>query len=141
MSSDKPKVPDSLIKLPKALAVCEFLANPDNRLISHSEMCNVLHMDKRTLDKYLARADVKDYIRALVQHYTDIEMSGVWKSLVKTAKKGNVNAMKLFFEMKREYVPPNQVTQLEMKNATANINIVTNIPRPRDKAKEGEDSD
>lgn len=123
-------VPPATLKSNHIL-LCEMLADPEYRLMTKTAMAEKLDVSRQTLYKYLDRQDVRTYTTELVEYFTDGELGNVWKSLVNTCKKGNVNAIRLYFEMKRMYTPPNQVTELMMKDASATINVVTNIPRPQ----------
>lgn len=135
--SARPVPPDTMRT--NHILLCEMLADPEYRLMTKTAMAEKLGISRQSLYKYLDRRDVRDYTRQLVEYFTDGELSNVWKSLVNTCKKGNVNAIRLYFEMKRMYTPPNQVAELVMKDATATINVVTNIPRPQQGEEDEED--
>jgi hypothetical protein len=51
-----------------------------------------------------------DYLNSQIGKYTNAELYEIWKSLMMQCKRGNVNAIKLFFEMK-ELVPAVKVKQ------------------------------
>lgn len=118
------------------IMLCNMLADPEYRLMTKTAMAEKMKISRQTLYKYLERKDVRTYTTELVEYFTDGELGNVWKSLVNTCKKGNVNAIRLYFEMKRMYTPPNQVTELMMKDASATINVISNIPRPQEGADE-----
>jgi hypothetical protein len=45
-----------------------------------------------------------DYLNSQIDKYTDSEIAEVWKALVTKAKRGDISAIKLFFEMKGMYL-------------------------------------
>lgn len=124
----KPTAPSTLSK--KQRELCHMMADPDFRILSKTDMADKLKISRPTLYKYLERKDVQDYIKELVDFYTDGELGNIWKAHIRECKRGNISAIKLFYEMKQMYVPPNQVVDLKMKDANATINIITSIPRP-----------
>lgn len=127
--SARPVPPDTMNT--NHLLLCEMLADPEYRLMTKTAMAEKLNISRQTLYRYLDRHDVRTYTRELVEYFTDGELGNVWKALVNTCKKGNVNAIRLYFEMKHMYTPPNQVTELMMRDANATINVISNIPRPQ----------
>lgn len=40
-----------------------------------------------------------DYINSRLALYTNAELAGVWKALIAQCKRGNIQAIKLYFEM------------------------------------------
>lgn len=124
----KPEPPETLNSTMRKL--CEMMADPEFKMLSKTDMAKELKISRPTLYSYQERLDVRIYVRGLIDYYSDEELGNVWKSLVKACKKGNVNAMRLYFEMKQMYVPPAQVSELHLKDANAQINIISNIPRP-----------
>lgn len=124
----KPVAPSTLSS--RHIKLCELIADPENRMLTRTDMAKRLGVTRPTVYNYLARQDVQNYIKDLVEFYTDGELATVWKALIKQCKRGDTRAIKLFFEMKQLYVPPQQVVDLQMKDANATINIITNIPRP-----------
>ena len=47
--------------------------------------------------------EFKEYIRFLIDRYTETELFNIWKAIIDTAKKGSPQALKLFFELKNLY--------------------------------------
>jgi AcrR family transcriptional regulator len=54
----------------------------------------------RTFYRWLKDKRYIDYINSKLDQYTDSELSEVWKALIMQCKRGNIQAIKLFFEMK-----------------------------------------
>ena len=68
-----------------------------------SKLCEELHIARSTFYAWYEREDFKDYIKVLVNQYTESELVNVWKAVVESAKKGNLQALKLFFDFKNLY--------------------------------------
>ena len=86
----------------KRRKAAEMIVNPDfdNNI---SRMCDELKIARSTFYRWLDDADFNGYVNWLIEHYTNSELAAVWKSLIKQAKDGKVEAIKLFFEMKNMY--------------------------------------
>lgn len=125
----KPSPPPTLSN--KQILLCNMMSDPEQRMLNKTDMATKLGVSRPTLYKYLDRKDVQDYIKELVNFYTDGEIGNIWKAHIRECKRGNIQAIKLFYEMKQMYVPPQQVIDLKTKDATATINIISNIPRPK----------
>lgn len=130
----KPSPPKTMSK--NHIKLCNMLADPEYRMLTKTSLAEKLGISRPTLYKYLERKDVQDYTRKLVDYYTDGELANVWKSLIRQCKRGDTRAIKLYYEMKQLYIPPQQVVDLQMKDAKATINIISNIPRPEEKEEE-----
>jgi hypothetical protein len=51
-----------------------------------------------------------DYINSQLDQYTNGELTEVWRALINQCKRGNVPAIKLFFEMKDMYTEKKEIT-------------------------------
>lgn len=65
-----------------------------------SKMCDEIGIARSTFYRWYDKKEFKDYIKILIDRYTDSELFNVWKAITETAKKGNPQALKLFFELK-----------------------------------------
>lgn len=124
----KPDAPEGLTS--KQIEFANMLVDPEYKLMTKTAMAEKIKVSRSTLYKWIERKDLMDYSQSLLDYYTDGAVGDVWKSLIKTALKGNVKAIQLFFEMKQMYIPPYQVAELASKQSMTNINIISNIPRP-----------
>lgn len=84
------------------LEMAAELANPDNQL-SVSDLCVKQGVSRTTFYKWLKIPTFVDYLNGLIDSFTESELSSVWKALIRRAKKEDVSAIKLFFEMKGKY--------------------------------------
>ncbi len=86
----------------KRRKIAEALANPDftGTITSLIESVGV---PRTTFYRWLDEPEYLEYINSLVDKYTDSELAAVWKSLISECKGGNVQAIKLYFELKGKY--------------------------------------
>lgn len=68
-----------------------------------SKLCEELKISRSTFYRWYDKDEFKDYIKFLINRYTDTELFNIWKSIIETAKKGSPQALKLFFELKSLY--------------------------------------
>lgn len=124
----KPEPPEDM--LPNEIRLCEMLCDPEYALSTRTKIAKELGVSRQTLYDYLSKKRVVDYMSQLIEYYTDLEVPNVWKALVRKAKKEDLQAIRLFFEMKGKYIPPNVRTEIALKDSKATINIISSIPRP-----------
>ena len=86
----------------KRKKVAEMLANPDFTG-TMTELIENVGVPRTTFYRWLEDEQYIEYINSLVERYTDSELAAVWKALVRECRKGNVQAIKLFFELKGKY--------------------------------------
>ena len=100
--------------------MAETLASPDfNGNITN--LCAKIGVARSTFYKWLDDKVFVAYINELIDKFTDSELSSVWKSLIYRAKDGDVQAIKLYFELKGKYKTTVDV------NANSLVQIVTDI--------------
>lgn len=54
----------------------------------------------RTFYRWMKDRRFIDYLNSRLDQYTDGELAEIWKALINQCKRGNIQAIKLFFEMK-----------------------------------------
>jgi len=79
--------------------MAQLLLNPEDRRTKTDKMKEV-GVPQRTFYKWMKDKRFINYINSQITQYTDGELSEVWKALINQCKRGNIQAMKLFFEMK-----------------------------------------
>ena len=86
----------------KKRKMAEMLANPefDGNI---SKLCIEMGVARSTLYRWYDDSDFMSYVEWLIEKYTDSELANAWRALVKKANTGNVEALKLFFELKGKY--------------------------------------
>ena len=86
----------------KKRKMAEMLANPefDGNI---SKLCNEMGVARSTLYRWYDDSDFTSYVEWLIEKYTDSELANVWRALIKKANSGNVEALKLYFELKGKY--------------------------------------
>lgn len=89
---------------PKQQQMAEMLANPENEHNTISAICEELGISRNTYySSWLKDENFIAYVNELVERYTDSELASVWRALIDKCHKGDVNAIKLFFELKGKY--------------------------------------
>ena len=87
----------------KRRKAAEMLVNPefDGNI---TRLCSQLSVARSTLYRWFDESDFNGYINWLIERYTDSELANVWRSLIKKATQGgDVQAQKLYFELKEKY--------------------------------------
>lgn len=64
-----------------------------------SALCKKMKISRQTYYRWLVEADFKDYCEWLISRYTDSELANMWRNVIKAGNKGDVTAMKLYFEL------------------------------------------
>lgn len=86
----------------KKLKMAQALANPDNQK-SITELCLEVGVARTTFYDWIGDNRFRAYVDELIDRYTDSELSRVWKALMKQIDRGNIQAIKLYFELKGKY--------------------------------------
>ncbi len=86
----------------KKQKVAEMLASPEFTGTT-SELLRQADVPRTTFYRWMDDRDYVEYINSLIEKYSDGELAGVWKALIKECKGGNVQAIKLYFELKGKY--------------------------------------
>lgn len=98
MSQNVTKSEDTLIDTRMVIAA-ELLANPDF-LGTKAEIAEKSGVAPRTLYRWLRNPDFVAIVNSLVSQYADAELSMVWKALCKRIQDGDMQAIKLYFELR-----------------------------------------
>ena len=87
----------------KKLEVAKMLANPE-RGMTDKEIYQTVGISPTTFYKWISTDDkILRYAEKLIDKYTDKELGAVWRALIRECKKGDVRAIKLYFELKGKY--------------------------------------
>lgn len=86
----------------KKKELAEMLTNPDFHG-TIKDLCERVGVSRSSFYRWLDNKEFVSYVNALIDKYTDSELSAVWKSLIYRAKSGDVQAIKLYFELKGKY--------------------------------------
>ena len=82
--------------------MAELITSPDfDGNISGA--CEKIGVARSTFYRWYGEGDFRDYVNFLIERYTESETANVWKATIETAKKGNPQAQKLFFELRGLY--------------------------------------
>jgi hypothetical protein len=86
----------------KQIDIAVILADPsETRTIT--KLCSDEGVPRRTFYNWMGMENFVSFVNSLVDQYSDAELSKVWRSLIKKAQDGDVQAIKLYFEMKGKY--------------------------------------
>ena len=83
----------------KQVVMADLLLNPEDRRTKTEKMKEV-GVSRKTFYRWMKDKRYIDYINSQLDQYTDGELAEVWKALINQCKRGNIQAIKLFFEMK-----------------------------------------
>lgn len=85
----------------RMVVAAECLANPafDG---TKEDIARTAGISPSTLYRWLRNPDFVAIVNGLVSQYADAELGMVWKALSRKCQQGDVQAMKLFFELRRE---------------------------------------
>ncbi|MGE4272073.1 MAG: phBC6A51 family helix-turn-helix protein [Desulfitobacterium sp.] len=99
--NQKQKVKQSKEWVPNArqIKMAELLLNPEDRRTKQAK-CEEVGITPKTLWKWMQDKRYIDYLNGLLDEVTSTELTDVWKALILQCKRGNIQAIKLFFELK-----------------------------------------
>jgi uncharacterized HAD superfamily protein len=83
----------------KQIKMSELLLNPEDRR-TKQEKCKEVGITTKTLWKWMNDNRYVEYVNSQLDQYTNGELAEVWRALINQCKRGNIQAIKLFFEMK-----------------------------------------
>jgi hypothetical protein len=79
-----------------------LLLNPEDRRTKKAKLESI-ELPERTFYRWMRDRRYVDYINSQLDQYIDGELADVWRALINQCKRGNIQAIKLLFEMKRMY--------------------------------------
>lgn len=108
---------------PKQRKVAEMLANP-SCMYNDTEIMNLCGVPRTSFYRWIREnEEFTAYINKLIDKYTDGELGGIWKALIARCKLGDVQAIKLYFELKGKYKQDITLSGLET------VKIINDIPK------------
>lgn len=82
--------------------MAQILADPSEQG-TITEKCEKAGVSRSTFYRWMRDPNFVEYVNSLIDEYTDAELSRVWAALTRKAIEGDIQAIKLFFEMKGKY--------------------------------------
>lgn len=116
MSQNVTNSENTIIDARMAIAA-ELLANPDFSG-TKSDIAEKAGVTSRTLYRWLRNPDFVALVNQLVAQYADAELAMVWKSLCKQIKAGNLQAIRLYFELRER---GKQTTSNQLQDQTSKL--------------------
>ncbi len=65
-----------------------------------TSLCEEFNVARSTLYRWMEKSEFTDYLDALADKYANSELGTVWKALIKQCSKGDIQAIKLYFELR-----------------------------------------
>lgn len=87
---------------PKQKKAAAMLADP-TFTGTISDLCEEIGVARSTFYNWMESAVFRTYVDSLIGVYTDAELSKAWKALMRLVDRGDIQAIKLFFELKGKY--------------------------------------
>lgn len=84
---------------PRMVIAAELLANPDFSG-TKEDVAREAGVTRQTLYRWLRNPDFVALVNSLVMQYADAELAMVWKSLCKRIQDGDMQAIKLYFDLR-----------------------------------------
>lgn len=115
----------------RQIQIAELLLNPEDRRTKKEKAASI-GLPERTLYKWMKDPRFINYLNSQIDKYTDSELSEVWKALLMQCRRGNIEAIKLFFKMK-ELDPDIQIKREALKiqtktpQETSGVQIVDDV--------------
>lgn len=95
----KKKENDGFKLTPKMRSCAERMTSPDFDG-NISRLCEEMNIARSTFYRWYEKEDFKKYVNTLIDKYAESELVNVWKAIIESAKKGNLQALKMFFDLK-----------------------------------------
>lgn len=81
--------------------IAQLIANPNDPR-SLKDKCESEGLTDETFRQMLNDRKFLECVNRLLENYTELERSQIWTALIKEAKTGDIRAIKLYFELKKE---------------------------------------
>jgi len=78
----------------------ELLLNPEDKR-TKAQKCEVVQVSTKTFYQWMANPHFIKYMNSQIDMFTDSALGEVWNALTNKAKRGDSQAIKLFFDMKK----------------------------------------
>lgn len=65
-----------------------------------TSLCEEFSVARSTLYRWMEKSEFTSYLDKLADKYANSELGTVWKALIKQCSKGDVQAIKLYFELR-----------------------------------------
>lgn len=97
---------------PRMAIAAELLANPDFSG-TKEDIAREAGVTRQTLYRWLRNPDFVALVNSLVSQYADAELAMVWKSLCRRIQGGDMQAIRLYFELRERGFTMKQKEQEE----------------------------
>ena len=91
--------PDKFTLKPKQIRMAQKLADP-GFTGTITELCDGIGVARTTFYDWMGQEKFREYLADLIDKFADSELATVWKALIKKCSAGDVQAMRLYFEVR-----------------------------------------
>lgn len=67
------------------------------------DLCDTIGVARSTFYRWMSTEEFRAHVDQMIGVYTDAELSRAWKALMRLVDRGDIQAIKLFFELKGKY--------------------------------------
>lgn len=110
---------DTLIDA-RMIVAAELLANPDFSG-TKEDIAREAGVTRQTLYRWLRNPDFVSLVNSLVLQYADAELAMVWKSLCKRIQDGDMQAIRLYFELRERGLNQKQHSESELDKPASKL--------------------
>ena len=95
--------PDKFTLKPKQIRMAQKLADP-GFTGTITELCDGIGVARTTFYDWMGQEKFREYLADLIDKFADSELATVWKALIKKCSAGDVQAMRLYFDVRERSV-------------------------------------
>lgn len=115
---------------PRMIIAAELLANPDFSG-TKEDVAREAGVTRQTLYRWLRNPDFVELVNSLVTQYANAELAMVWKSLCKRIQDGDMQAIKLYFELRERGLTTQNATEAVEEKPASLADTITAAYRKR----------
>ena len=97
---------------PKQIKLAEKLADP-SFTGTVTQLCSEVGVARTTFYAWMGQDVFRDYLTELINRYADSELASVWKALIRRCVAGDVQAIKLYFDVRSRSTADNVSHDME----------------------------
>ena len=104
----------------RMVMAAELLANPDFSG-TKSDIAEKAGVTPRTLYRWLRNQDFVALVNSLVSQYADAELAIVWKALCRKIQDGDMQAIRLYFELRERGIQQKAESEQQPEKQTSRL--------------------
>lgn len=111
---------DNTIIDARMVVAAELLANPDFSG-TKSDIAEKAGVTPRTLYRWMRNPDFVSLVNSLVTQYADAELAMVWKALCRKIQDGDMQAIRLYFELRGRGIQQKTESEQQTEKPTSKL--------------------